>query len=63
VHERAVGGLTDGTGSRSGNPHRRTLPQLLRFGTNVAQKGFNVLGICNFKELRVAEIAHLTTLA
>src|SRR5437868_1129326 len=27
------------------------------------KRGFNVLGICNFEELRVAEIAHLTALA
>ncbi len=39
VHQRAVGGLTDGTGSRSGSPHRGTLPQLSRLGMNVAQKG------------------------
>src|SRR5258705_13188374 len=27
------------------------------------KRGFNVLGICNFKQLRVAEIAHPTTIA
>jgi hypothetical protein len=27
------------------------------------KRGFNVLGICNFKWLRVAEIAHPTTIA
>jgi len=26
-------------------------------------RGFNSVGLCNFKELRVAEIAHLTTVA
>jgi hypothetical protein len=37
VQQRAVGGLMDRIGSRSGKPHRRTLPQLLRFGMNIAQ--------------------------
>jgi hypothetical protein len=36
--------------------HRRTLPQLSRFGMNVAQEwGFHLSGICDFKQLRVAE--------
>jgi hypothetical protein len=39
----------NGIWSRGGNPHRRTLPQLSRFGTNVAKEGFNVRGVCNFK--------------
>jgi hypothetical protein len=38
-HQWAVGGLMDGTGSRDGNPHCRRLPQLSRFGMNVAQEG------------------------
>ncbi len=38
-HQRAVGGPIDGMGSEGGNPHRRTLPQLLRFGMKVAQEG------------------------
>jgi hypothetical protein len=29
----------DGIGSRGGNPHGETLPQLSRFGMNVAQEG------------------------
>jgi hypothetical protein len=29
----------DGIGSKGGNPHRRTLPQLSRFGMNVASEG------------------------
>ncbi|MGB7097393.1 MAG: hypothetical protein WBD95_01310, partial [Xanthobacteraceae bacterium] len=32
-------GAVDGIGSRAGHPHGRTLPQLSRFGMNVAQKG------------------------
>jgi len=39
VHQRAGGGLMGGIGSRGGNPPGRTLPQLLRFGMNVAQEG------------------------
>jgi len=35
----AVGGPMDGTGSNGGNAHRRTLPQLSRFGMKVAQEG------------------------
>jgi hypothetical protein len=61
------GGLMDGIGSRGGTSHRRTLPQLSRFGTDVAQelhkRGINVLGVCNFKQLGVAEMAHPTTVA
>jgi hypothetical protein len=37
---------------RSGgrNPDRRTLPQLSRFGMNVAKEwGFNLSGFCDFK--------------
>jgi hypothetical protein len=46
----AVGGLMDRIGSRGGNPDRRTLPQLSRFGMNVAQGwGFNLSGICDFR--------------
>jgi hypothetical protein len=52
-----------GIGSRGGNPHRRTRPQLPRFGMNVAQAGFNVPGTFNFKWLLVAEMAHATTVA
>jgi len=58
VHQRADGGLMVGIGSRGGNPH---LPQLPRFGMNVAKRGFNVPGMFNFKWLRVAEMAHPTT--
>jgi len=40
----------------------RHLPaQLLRYGTNVADGGKQLL--CNFKELRVAKIAHISTSA
>jgi hypothetical protein len=50
----------DRIGSRGGNPDRRTLPQLLRFGMNVAQDlrfgmnvaqewGFHLSGLCDFK--------------
>ncbi len=42
-------GAVDGIGSGGGHPHSRTLPQLSRFGMNVAQEGNNVLGMCNFK--------------
>jgi hypothetical protein len=46
----AVGRLMDRIVSRGGNPDRRTLPQLWRFGMDVAQEwGFNVSGICDFK--------------
>jgi len=49
VHQRAVGGLMNGIGSRRGRPHGRMLPQLSRFGVNIAKRGFNVLGMCIFK--------------
>jgi hypothetical protein len=40
----------DRIGSRGGNPDRRTLPQLLRFGMNVAKEwGFHLSGLCGFK--------------
>src|SRR5215470_1926485 len=39
VHQWAVGGLMDGIGSKGGNSHRRTPPQLPRLGMNVAQEG------------------------
>jgi hypothetical protein len=46
----AVGRLMDRIRSRGGNRDRRTLPQLLRFGMNVAQEwGFNLSGFCDFK--------------
>jgi hypothetical protein len=44
---RGVQRAMDGIGSRGGNPHRRTLPQLLRLGMIIAQ--FNVRGMGNFK--------------
>jgi hypothetical protein len=37
IHQRAVGGLMGGIGSRGGKPHGRMLPQLSRFGMNVAK--------------------------
>ena len=45
-----IGKLMDRIGSRGGNPDRRTLPQLLRFGMNVAKEwGFHLSGLCDFK--------------
>ena len=63
IHQRSVGELMGGIGSRGGKPHGRMLPQLSRFGMNVAKQYFNLLGSCNFKWLRVAETAHPTTIA
>jgi len=37
--------------------------QLLRYGTNVANGGNSFCIMCNFKELRVAKIAHISTSA
>ena len=46
----AVGRLMDRIGSRGEDRDRRTLPQLSRFGMNVAQEwGFNLSGFCDFK--------------
>jgi hypothetical protein len=46
----AVGRLMDRIGSEGGNSDRRTLPQLWRFGMDIAQEwGFNVSRICDFK--------------
>src|SRR6266478_267837 len=39
-HQRAVGELMGGIGSRGGKPHGRMLPQLSRFGVNVAKEYF-----------------------
>jgi hypothetical protein len=39
LHRRAM----DDIGSRGGNPHRRTLPQLLRLGMIIAQEGIFVI--------------------
>jgi len=39
VHQQAAGRPMDGMGSKGGNPHRRMLPQLSRFGMKVAQEG------------------------
>jgi hypothetical protein len=40
IHQRSVGELMDGIGSRGGKPHGRMLPRLWRFGMNVAQEYF-----------------------
>ena len=40
LRQRAVGGLMGGIGSRGGKPHGRMLPQLSRFGVNVAKEYF-----------------------
>jgi hypothetical protein len=46
----AVGRFKGRIGSRGGSPDRRTLPQLLRSGTNVAKEwGFHFSGISDFK--------------
>jgi hypothetical protein len=38
--------LMDRIGTGGGNPDRRTVPQLLRFGMNVAkERGFHLSGI------------------
>ena len=44
IHQRAVGELMGGTGSRGGKPHGRMLPQLLRFGMNVAKSAHQERG-------------------
>ncbi len=40
IHQRAVGELMGDIGSRGGKPHGRMLPQLSRFGVNVAKEYF-----------------------
>src|SRR5712672_3199404 len=40
IHQRAVGELMGGIGSKGGKPHGRMLPQLSRFGVNVAKEYF-----------------------
>src|SRR5258707_12348218 len=40
IHQRAVGELMGGIGSKGGKPHGRMFPQLSRFGVNVAKKYF-----------------------
>jgi hypothetical protein len=40
IHQWSVGELMGGIGSRGGKPHGRMLPQLWRFGMNVAKKYF-----------------------
>jgi len=40
IHQWSVGELMGGVGSRGGKPHGRMLPQLWRFGMNVAKKYF-----------------------
>jgi hypothetical protein len=62
MHQQMVGG--PGMGSKGGKPHGRTLAQLLRLGMKAAPEGiYNVFAMCNFKWLRVAEMAHSATFA
>ena len=62
---RSVGGLMGGIGLRGGKPHGRMLPQLSRFGMNVAMEGVHLIFLARVisKWLRVAETAHPTTIA